>query len=295
VPDRQETERRCPGLFSGILLRVRNWLAVFLILLAGALAGVAAERTSLQTAAPAQPQTSPTTPTSPSTAAPPAGAPLQAVVSPPQVSARVPLSVVVLDPAHGGADPGARGAGGLRESDLVLEFAGEIRAALEKDGFRVVVTRLGNDNPTFDERSALVNGQRGAVLVSLHIGSTGLQGTARVYTMPDMGAGPADLNAPIPWDRAQASFLDLSRKLADLTQGQLAQEFKGSPNAAQTAAVRQLRTVAAPAIAIEVSSVTMEDRSALERMGPGLASCVERAVAAFRAVYDASPAPGGLR
>lgn len=208
----------------------------------------------------------------------------------------------MLDPAHGGADPGARGAGGLRESDVVLEFAGELRASLEKDGLRVLLTREGNDNPTFDDRSALVNGQRGAIFVSLHIGSTGLEGTTRVYTLPDMGAGPgpagtgpADANAPIPWDRAQAPFLDLSRKLADLTQAQLAQEFKGSPNDAQTAAVRQLRTVAAPAIAIEASSVTMEDRAALERMGPGLAACIERAVAAFRAVYDASPAAGGLR
>ena len=32
-------------------------------------------------------------------------------------------NVLVLDPAHGGTDPGARGTGGMRESEIVLDFA----------------------------------------------------------------------------------------------------------------------------------------------------------------------------
>ena len=202
---------------------------------------------------------------------------------------RVPLSVVILDPAHGGTDPGARGVGGVRESDLVLSFSGLVRTELEKQGLRVVLTRDGNDNPSLDDRAARANAQRGAIFISLHVGSTGLEGTARVYALPDMGPLPAEPHGLIPWDRAQAPLLDLSRKLADLAQGQLAQRFKGSPNSALTASVRQLRTVAAPAIAIELSSVAMEDQADLNRMGPGLAECIARAVAAFRAVYDASP------
>ncbi len=203
---------------------------------------------------------------------------------------RVPLSVVILDPAHGGTDPGARGVGGVRESDLVLSFSALVRAELEKQGLRVVLTREGNDNPSLDDRAARANSQRGAIFITLHVGSTGLDGTARAYALPDTGPLPAEPHGLLPWDRAQAPFLDLSRKLADLTQGQLAQRFKGSPNAALTASVRQLRTIAAPAIAIEVSSVAMEDQADLIGMGPGLAECVARAVAAFRAVYDASPA-----
>jgi len=223
----------------------------------------------------------------------------------PQTSAGpVPLSVVVLDPAHGGADLGARGAGGLRESDLVLDYAVQIRAALERDGLRVLQTRQGNEDPTFDERSAMVNGQRGAIFISLHVGSTGLPGAVRVYTIPDFllsesasAAPPGNPTGLIPWRQAQVPFINLSRKLADLLQGELALQFRGSPNTAQTSAVRQLRTVAAPAIAIEVSSVTKEDVTDLERMGPGLAACVERAVTSFRPVYDASqmPAPAGTR
>lgn len=236
------------------------------------------------------------TPTAVATQAPVSQpAPAQAPNIPPAAgqTQRSGLSVVVLDPAHGGTDPGARGTGGIRESDLVMEFSDSTRRALEAQGFRVRQTRQGNDDPSLDDRSAMANAQRGAVFVTLHVSSTGLQGTVRVYTMTDF---PAETNTTgmLSWDRAQAPFLELSRKLGDLVQGQLALQFKGSPGTAQVAAVRQLRTTAAPAIAVEVSSVTVDDRAALERMAPGVADAIARGVAAFRPVYDASPAAGAL-
>ncbi|MGA2843978.1 MAG: N-acetylmuramoyl-L-alanine amidase, partial [Candidatus Acidiferrales bacterium] len=43
--------------------------------------------------------------------------------------------VIVLDPAHGGIDNGARGQGGVVEKDLVLLFARTARLALEREGF----------------------------------------------------------------------------------------------------------------------------------------------------------------
>src|SRR5258705_126569 len=111
--------------------------------------------------------------------------------------------------------------------------------------------------------------------------STGTPGTARVYVMNDMASG-ADATGLIPWDRAQAPFVSLSRKLGDQVQGLLAQRFKGSPAVVQTASVRQLRTTAAPAIAVEISSVTVEDRAQLDHMAPGIADAIARGAAAFR-------------
>ena len=201
------------------------------------------------------------------------------------------LNVVVLDPAHGGADYGARGTEGVRESEVVMEFAVQVRRALESQGFQVVQTRLGNEDPTFDERSAVANAQQGAVFVTLHVASTGLPGTARVYVNEDLPVTP-DATGLIPWERAQGPFLSLSRKLGDLVQGQLAQRFKGSPNAVQSAAVRQLRTTAAPAIAVEVSSVTVENRNDLDRMAPGVADAIARGVAAFKPSYVVAGAAG---
>jgi N-acetylmuramoyl-L-alanine amidase len=203
------------------------------------------------------------------------------------------LHIVVLDPAHGGTDPGARGTGGIRESEIVLDFAIQVRRALEQEGFQVVMTRQGNEDPSFDDRSALANAQRGAVFVTLHISSTGLPGTARVYVNSDLPA-VIGANGLIPWEQAQAPFLGLSRKLGDFVQGLLAQRFKGSPEAVQTASVRQLRTTAAPAIAVEISSVTVNDRADLDRMAPGVADAIARGVAAFKPSYIVPSTPGAL-
>jgi N-acetylmuramoyl-L-alanine amidase len=198
-----------------------------------------------------------------------------------------------LDPAHGGTDPGARGTGGIRESEIVLDLAIQVRRALELQGFQVVQTRQGNENPSFDDRSATANAQRGAVFVTLHISSTGLPGTVRVYVNSDLPP-VTDSKGLIPWDNAQVPFLGLSRRFGDLVQGQLTQRFKGSPDASQTAAVRQLRTTAAPAIAVEISSIVVDDRAQLDRMAPGVADAIARGAAEFKPSYVVPSTPGAL-
>lgn len=233
------------------------------------------------------PQTAPATTSGQSSAVGLPGAPLNAQAQPSG------LNIVVLDPAHGGTDTGARGTGGMQESEIVLQFAAEVRRGLEQQGFQVVQTRQGNDNPSFDDRSAIANAQRGAVFVSLHIASTGLPGTVRVYVNSDLPP-VTNSNGLIPWDDAQAPFLGLSRKYGDLVQGALAQRFKGSPDTAQTASVRQLRTTAAPAIAAEISSVTVNDRADLDRMAPGVAEAIARGTAAFKPSYVIPSTPGAM-
>jgi N-acetylmuramoyl-L-alanine amidase len=220
---------------------------------------------------------------SPPQAAAPIQTPPYPTVAPPPVP-RTSLNIVVLDPAHGGTDPGARGAQGIREGDLVLDLTFQVRRALEAQGFQVLQTRSSNENPSFDDRSAMANAQRGAVFVTLHISSTGLPGTVRVYTLPDMPSR-ASAGGILSWDFAQASYVTLSRKFGDAVQGQLAQRFKGSPSNVQNASVRQLRTTAAPAIAVELSSVSVQDRGDLNKMMPGVADAIARGLAAFRPSY----------
>jgi N-acetylmuramoyl-L-alanine amidase len=224
-----------------------------------------------------------------------AGAPLaQTPSASTSQAAHSGLNVVVLDPAHGGTDPGARGTEGISESDEILQFAFATKRALEAQGFQVILTREGNDNPSFDDRSARANAQRGAVFITMHIASTGLTGTARVYVEPDAPAA-GNITGLIPWDRAQAPFLSLSRKMGDLVQQELSKRFKGSPDTLQTAPVRQLRTTAAPAIAVEISSVSVKERAELDRMVPGVAEAIARGLTDFRPSYvvPTIPVPGG--
>lgn len=266
---------------SGILVSVRRALISFLFLLTVATAGVlCAYPESAQT----NPGTTPgqTAPTAPEQS--PQQSPSQPVQPTIQQPATPHLSVVVLDPAHGGADQGARGSWGIVESDVNLSFARLVRISLEAQGLRVILTRQANEDPSFDDRSRMANAQRGVIFITLHVSSTGEPGTVRVYSLPQ-GAAPSH-GALIRWDHAQASYFDMSRRLAELMQIQMGQRFHDSSETPFTAAVRQLRTIAAPAVAVEISSVSLQDRAPLDQMGPGLADGVARAVAAFRVVYE---------
>jgi N-acetylmuramoyl-L-alanine amidase len=85
-------------------------------------------------------------------------------------------SVLVLDPGHGGDEPGAcvygPGAGDIiREADLNLAFADSLRAALEKAGLRVLLTRYSDLDVPF---AARVRAAEGAdVFISVHHNSAG--------------------------------------------------------------------------------------------------------------------------
>ncbi len=79
-----------------------------------------------------------------------------------------PLQTVVIDPGHGGRDPGAIGVGGLREKDVTLRLARSLRAPLEARGFRVMLTRREDRALDLEERTAIAEAARGDVFVSIH-------------------------------------------------------------------------------------------------------------------------------
>jgi N-acetylmuramoyl-L-alanine amidase len=80
-----------------------------------------------------------------------------------------PVRSVVLDPGHGGKDPGALGAGGLREKEVTLRLARALRPRLEDRGFRVMLTRERDRTMSLEERTAFAEGVGGDVFISLHM------------------------------------------------------------------------------------------------------------------------------
>jgi N-acetylmuramoyl-L-alanine amidase len=78
------------------------------------------------------------------------------------------VRTVVLDPGHGGRDPGALGADGMREKDVTLRLARALRPRLAARGFRVVLTRDGDETLSLEERTAFAEGVGGDVFISLH-------------------------------------------------------------------------------------------------------------------------------
>ena len=71
----------------------------------------------------------------------------------------------------------------------------------------------------------------------------------------------------------------MSRQLAAFVQTELLHRFRCSPEMPIAAPVRQLRTIAAPAIAIEISSIDVTDAKRLDQMAQPLAEAIGRAVA----------------
>lgn len=97
-------------------------------------------------------------------AAPP---PAPALASPPG------KILVMLDPGHGGKDPGAIGPTGLMEKDVVLAIGRQIRERLSSDDRFVV--RMTRDTDLFiplEERTALANQAQADIFVSLHINAS---------------------------------------------------------------------------------------------------------------------------
>lgn len=109
---------------------------------------------------------------------------VEAVYVPPQRERRV----IVLDPGHGGRDPGSMSPSGTRESDVALEAARELRRQLEATGrYEVFLTRDRDAYPSWEERVGVMAQQRADLFLSIHADSSRSSSTngAAVYTLND--------------------------------------------------------------------------------------------------------------
>ncbi|MCM2561169.1 N-acetylmuramoyl-L-alanine amidase [Lutimaribacter sp. EGI FJ00015] len=94
-------------------------------------------------------------------------APSLSDAAPPRPMGEGPV-IVVLDPGHGGIDPGAEH-DGITEKDLMLTFARELRDVLRRaGGFDVVLTRDDDRFVSLERRVALAHEMRAHVFLSLH-------------------------------------------------------------------------------------------------------------------------------
>jgi len=89
---------------------------------------------------------------------------------------------VVLDPGHGGKDPGTIGKSGAQEKTLVLDIARRVRAHLAAAGVRVIMTRNKDRFWTLKDRPYLASRGGGDVFVSIHVNSAGSRTAQGVET-----------------------------------------------------------------------------------------------------------------
>lgn len=82
--------------------------------------------------------------------------------------------VVVLDPGHGGIDPGAVGIGDIQEADLVLPIAQQVATLLERQGIQTVLTRTSDVDVDLEPRVQMAEQVQADLFVSIHANSVGM-------------------------------------------------------------------------------------------------------------------------
>lgn len=89
--------------------------------------------------------------------------------------------IITLDPGHGGSDPGAIGASGLKEKQITLEISMRVKELLEKEGAKVFMTRTtdkdvyapnASDRAELQARVNVAEKNNSDLFISLHINSS---------------------------------------------------------------------------------------------------------------------------
>ena len=209
--------------------------------------------------------------------APPASPVVPPPTQPPPV--RKKDLVIVIDPGHGGKDPGALGRKGTREKDVVLHIANHLRDLLTKEGStKILMTRETDVFVELEDRATFANTHKADLFVSIHINShpqTSVKGMelyhfgeasdprALAVAARENGT-PLEKNAA-PWqfilaDKLNDKKIDDSRELAWTTKNSLVKFldafYKIKDHGIKTAPFFVLRMTTMPAILAEIAFIS---------------------------------------
>jgi len=227
-------------------------------------------------------------------AAAPAQSPTQAKAPAlqPRPSVRPPAPLVMLDPGHGGKDPGAIGVSGTYEKQVSLATAFELKRQLEASGrYRVALTRARDVFVPLDDRVAKAQASGAALFVSIHadaLSDHAVRG-ASVYTLAntpsdaqtaalaqrensaDRFAGSGWRNTPPEVSRILASLIRQetrigSGRLSRSLVGSLDQDLPMLPNPERHAGFVVLKAVDIPSVLVEMGFMSnRNDEAELRR------------------------------
>jgi N-acetylmuramoyl-L-alanine amidase len=198
-------------------------------------------------------------------------------ILPPRSSAAVqPQFLIVLDAAHGGTDSGAHLGAHSDEKDLVLSLSIRLRSMLAARGVPVITTRESDVTLPPAKRAALANARKPAACLILHVSDSGSGIHLFTSSLP-----PAQAATFLPWDQAQAAYLQQSLRWA--AEINTAMTHAGVPVTLGRTAMQPLDNMTCPAAAVEIAPLTKQgsitaaltDADYQSRILAGLAAAVE--------------------
>jgi N-acetylmuramoyl-L-alanine amidase len=167
-------------------------------------------------------------------------------VSSPSVPAVQPRFVVLLDPAHGGSETGARLNDRLLEKDVVLTLSVRLRSALNSRGIQVVGTRESDVLLAPLNRAEVANHAGAAACIIIHATATG----TGVHLFTSSLARTASARF-LPWQTAQSGSVAQSLRLSSEINSAMA--HAEIPVALGETSLQPLDSFACPAVAVEVA------------------------------------------
>jgi N-acetylmuramoyl-L-alanine amidase len=225
------------------------------------------------------------------------------------------LKTVVLDPGHGGKDPGATVAG-VREKDIVLKVALKAGELIKKNhpNVKVVYTRSTDVFINLDERANIANKNNADLFISIHANyfknpaisgtETYLLGLHRTqenlelaklensvilleddYTTRYEGFDPNSAESYIMFELIQDEFLEQSRQFADKVESQFKGYAKRPSRGVKQAGFLVLRRTTMPSVLIELGYLSNNNDRAYMQTDKGideLAASVANAFAHYK-------------
>ncbi|HET7791226.1 MAG TPA: N-acetylmuramoyl-L-alanine amidase [Gemmatimonadales bacterium] len=265
------------------------------------------------------------------TAAPPAPVATPVVVAPPAGSRPNPMTglrlphTVVIDPGHGGNDPGNPGKffpGSLTEKDITLAISRLLRAELLRRGITATLTRAGDTLIALSDRGSYCH-DACDLFVSVHVNSmpSGRAGErasgVETYFLSDAKTEDARrvaamendairFEASAPGNRSDLGFIikDLqqneyireSARLAELVQEKVAAVHPGEDRGVQQAGFMVLTTARRPAILVETGFATNRKDAAFLASSLGqhqIAAAIADGVVAYLREFERKLAVAG--
>jgi N-acetylmuramoyl-L-alanine amidase len=136
------------------------------------------------------------------------------------------IKKVIIDPGHGGKDPGAPGRSGLDEKDIVLDIAKRLSVILREYGVQTVLTRSSDKFIPLEKRAAMTDNSQADLFISIHANANpvkSLNGFEVYYISPAVSdykralSSARNTSLGFSGDSLASSSLDLKAILWDMT------------------------------------------------------------------------------
>jgi N-acetylmuramoyl-L-alanine amidase len=150
--------------------------------------------------------------------------------------------VVIVDPGHGGPDPGAIGVGGLQEKEIVMSISQQVASLLEQQGIQAVLTRSGDYDLDLAPRVSMAERANANIFVSIHANSIDM-------SRPDISG-------------LETYYYSSGSRLAQSIHNSILQNVDIKDRGIRTARFYVLRKTSMPSVLVEVGFVTGREDAA---------------------------------